>query len=721
MYKRNIKIKQHDTTDCGAACLASVCAYHGLQFPVARIRQYAYTDQKGTNVLGLIEAASKLGLSAKGVKAKLEALPMIPLPSIAHVVVGGHLQHFVVIYRVGKTKITYMDPADGRMHRVTMEDFQRMWTGVLVLMEPEETFRKGNQKTSMTKKFLALLAPHKCVMTQAIFGALIYSVLGLSTSVYVGKITDYVLVDGNINLLNLMGIVMLLILVLRTFIGAMKSILALKTGQRIDAALILGYYKHLLRLPQQFFDTMRVGEIISRVNDAVKIRHFINNVSLDLVVNLMMLLFSVCLMFVYSWELALITLASAPLFLLIFRGFNKQNKKYQRSIMESSADLESQLVESINNITTIKRFGIEEVADLKTEKRFVLLLKNTFRSIYASIMVQGGIQFISMAITIAVLWVGSMMVVDQELTPGTLMVFYSLIGYVISPIGSLISSNQTIQDALIAADRLFQIMDLEREEDDTQKIVLTPEMVGDISFEHVSFRYGTRREVFRDLNLKIEQGKKTVILGESGSGKTTLVSLLQHIYPIQSGRIRIGDYDIAQIDNKSLRRRVSTVPQQIELFAGTIIENIAVGDLHPDIKRISDLIDQLGLRPFVERLHDGLLTHIGEHGASLSGGEKQRIAIARALYKQPDILIFDEATSSLDSLSERYVKQALEALLKEGKTIIVIAHRLSTAKDADKIVVLDKGRLVETGNHRDLYNAGGKYYLFWNEQFEMFE
>ena len=721
MYKKNIKIKQHDITDCGAACLASICAHYGLQFPVARIRQYAFTDQKGTNVLGLIEAANKLGLSAKGVKARFEALKIVPKPTIAHVIVNQQLQHFIVIYKVEKEHIVYMDPADGRMHKVENYDFERMWTGVLVLMEPEETFKQGNQKTSMTKKFFSLLSPHKSVMIQAVFGALVYSLLGLSTSIYVGKITDYVLVDKNLNLLNLMSVAMLVILLLRTFIGAMKSILALKTGQRIDAALILGYYKHLLTLPQHFFDPMRVGEIISRVNDAVKIRNFINNVSLDLVVNIMILLFSVGLMFVYSWKLALITLASAPLFLLIFWSFNKLNKKYQRSIMESSADLESQLVESINSISTIKRFGIEEFANLKTETRFVHLLKNTFRSIYGSIMAQGGIQFVSTAITIAVLWVGSILVIDQELTPGTLMVFYSLIGYVISPIGALISSNQTIQDALIAADRLFQIMDLEREQDNDQKIALQPDMIGDISFENVSFRYGSRKEVFKELNLKIEQGKTTAVIGESGSGKTTLISLLQHIYPIQSGHIRIGDYDIAQIDNKSLRRRVGTVPQQIELFAGTIVENIAVGDLHPDMRRITDLIDQLGLRKFIERLPEGLNTFIGEHGASLSGGERQRIAIARALYKEPEILIFDEATSSLDTTAERYVKQTLEALAEQGKTVIIIAHRLTTVKDADHIVVLDKGQVVETGTHGELFKAGGIYSRLWNEVFDVLE
>ncbi|WP_300910369.1 peptidase domain-containing ABC transporter [uncultured Bacteroides sp.] len=721
MYQKGVKIKQHDITDCGAACLASVCAYYGLRFPVARIKQYAFTDQKGTNILGLIEAAGKLGLSAKGVKAQFEALQIVPKPAIAHVIVHERLQHFVVLYKAEKGRVTYMDPADGRMHKVTDDEFVNMWTGVLVLMEPEETFQKGNMKTSMTRKFFSLLAPHKSVMAQAVFGALIYSILGLSTSIYIGKITDYVLVDENVNLLNLMGVVMIIVLLLRTFIGAMKSILALRTGQRIDAALILGYYKHLLTLPQQFFDTMRVGEIISRVNDAVKIRNFINNVSLDLVVNLMILLFSVCLMFVYSWKLALITLASAPLFLLIFRGFNRLNKKYQRSIMESSADLEAQLVESINSITTIKRFGIETFANLKTESRFVLLLKNTFHSIYGAIMAQGGIQFVSTAITIAVLWVGSLLVIDRELTPGTLMVFYSLISYVVSPIGFLISSNQTIQDALIAADRLFQIMDLEREQDDNRKIVLKPDMIGDISFEDVFFRYGSRKEVFKGVNLKIEQGKTTAIIGESGSGKTTLVSLLQHIYPIQSGRIRIGDYDIEQIDNRSLRRRIGTVPQQIELFAGTVAENIAIGDLNPDMKRIVDLSEQLGLKQFVERLPNGYNTYIGEHGVSLSGGERQRIAIARALYKEPEILIFDEATSSLDTPSERYVKQTLKALARKGKTVIIIAHRLNMVKEADRVVVIDRGKVVENGTHQELFRFGGIYSRLWTEQFEILD
>jgi len=716
--KQGINIKQHDITDCGAACLSSIAANFGLKFPIARIRQYAFTDKKGTNVLGMIEAANKLGLEAKGVKGPFECLQNIPLPAVAHVIVKETLQHFVVIYKVTKDYVLVMDPGDGKLHKKSNEEFKKEWTGVLILIRPNETFEKGNLKKSTLRSFIDLLAPHKSVMTQALFGAVIYSILGLSTAIYVGKITDYVLVDQNINLLNLMGIIMLLIIILRAFIGAMKSILALKTGQRIDASLILGYYKHLLTLPQQFFDTMRVGEIISRVNDAVKIRIFINNVSLDLVVNFLILIFTLGLMLVYSWKLSVITLLSAPLFLLIYYLFNRLNKKYQRKIMESSADLEAHLVESLNSVSTIKRFGIEQFANLKTEMRFVHLIKNTYKSIYGAIMANGGIEFVSTGITIALLWAGSTFVINREMTPGTLMLFYSLIGYILGPVGKLISSNQTIQDAMIAADRLFQIMDLEREEEETKKINLERDMIGDIRFENVAFRYGSRKQVFESLTLVIQKGQTTAIVGESGSGKTTLVSLLQHLYPIQKGNINIGTYTISQVSNESLRRLVGSVPQQIELFAGTIIENIAIGSFDPDMKKIAELSEKLGIREFIENLPNSYLTPIGEHGVSLSGGERQRIAIARALYKDPEILIFDEATSSLDSISEKFVKQTLTDLAQQGKTIIIIAHRLSTVKNADSIVVLDDGKMMESGTHQELLEKQGIYYQLWKEQFD---
>lgn len=711
-----IKIKQFDITDCGAACIASVSAYYGLKFPLAQIRQYAYTNQKGTNILGMVDALDKLGFNAKGARAEFEALKIVPKPTIAHVIVKGVLQHFVVIYKVGNTKLKYMDPSDGKMHEVSHEDFQKMWTGVIILVEPNKNFEAADKTVSNIKRFWQLFSPHRGPLMQSLFGAVIVSILGLSSSVYVGKITDYVLIDGNTNLLNMMSIVMIIILFLKVFIGLTKNVIMVKTAQCIDIALILGYYKHLLTLPQQFFDTMRVGEITSRVSDAVKIRNFVNNVVVELTVNIMILVFTVILMLIYSWKLTLILVISIPFYVILFFVFNHFNRTYQRKIMERSADLQAQLVESLESIGTIKRFGIENFTNAKTENRFVAMLRSIFSATYSALFVNNGIQIVGQGMVIAILWIGSLQVIEQSITPGTLIMFYSLIGYVTSPISYIISSNSTIQEALIASDRLFQIMDLEREEKDNKEITLTTYMIGNICFDNITFRYGSGKFVFQNFSLTIQKGKTTAIVGESGSGKTTLISLLLDIYPIQNGKIKIGNYDIAMITNKSLREKISVVPQRVELFAGTVIENIALGETKPDMKRIVDVIKSLGLEQFIEGLPQGLNTRIGEHGTSLSGGECQRLAIARAVYRNPEIILFDEATSSLDTIAEKYVKQVTKQLASEGKTIVIIAHRLSTVCDAETIITIAHGKVAEIGTHEELISRGGVYSMLWNEQ-----
>ncbi len=710
-----ITIKQHDITDCGAACLASVSANYKLEIPIARIRQYAGTDKKGTNVLGMIEAAVKLGFEAKGVKGDFDSLSKIPLPAIAHVIIKETLHHFVVVYKVTDKFIEIMDPATGKMEQKPHEIFKQEWTGVLVLLLPDEEFKQGSEKVSVFKRFWFLLKPHKFVLIQALIGAILYTVLGLSTSIYIQKLTDHVLVGGNKNLLNLLSIVMILILVVQILIGVFKDIFIIKTGQQIDARLILGYYKHLLKLPQTFFDTMRVGEIISRINDAVKIRIFINTTSLTLMVNFFVVLFSFALMFTYYWKMAIIMLAIIPLYIVLYWITNKLNKRTERKVMEKAADLESQLVESLNAVGTIKRFGIEDFANIKTETRFIGLLKIGYSSALNSIFSATTSGMLSRLFTIILLWVGSYYVIDQEITPGELMSFYAIIGYFTGPIASLIDANKTIQNAMIAADRLFEIMDLQREEGEN-KIVLTPEKIGDIQFKNVHFRYGTRVEVFKDFDLTLEKSKITAIVGESGSGKSTLISLLQNLYPLQSGTISLGDIDLQYIENASLRQLVSVVPQKIDLFAGNVIENIAVGEFQPDMERVLLICKSIGILEFIETLPAGFNTYLGENGASLSGGQKQRIAIARALYKQPEILVLDEATSSLDTSSENFIQKSIQNLRNDNKTIIIIAHRLSTVVQADTIVVLDKGKVLEQGSHKELYEKQGVYWGLWQQQ-----
>ncbi|WP_370527254.1 peptidase domain-containing ABC transporter [Elizabethkingia sp. M8] len=671
--KKDIQIKQHDIKDCGAACLASVAAHYGLKMPIAKIRQICHTDTRGTNVLGMVQGLEKMGFNAKGVKGGADALPEIPLPAIAHIIVQGQLHHYVVIYSVKKDKITVMDPAYGKMQEYTLQEFSEIWTGVLILLEPNEYFEQKDEKTSLYKRFWNLVQPHKSILLQALLGAVVYTILGLSTSIYIEKITDYVLIDGNKRLLNLLSVGMIVILLFQIFISVMKSVLVLQTGQKMDKHLILGYYKHLLKLPQRFFDTMKVGEIISRVNDAVKIRTFINDVAIQIFVNIFIIIFSFALMFTYYWKLALITALVIPFYFLVYWITNKLNKKVERKLMEESAELESHLVESITSVRTIKQFGVETFANNKTDNAFTKLLKTIYTSVLNALFSSNSSEFLSRIFTIVLLWAGSGYVIDRVITPGELLSFYALIGYFTSPVSQLIGMNKTVQNALIAADRLFEIMDLEREET-TDKLELSPEHIGDIQFKEVSFSYGSRADVFAGFNCTIEKGKTTAIVGESGSGKTTLASLLQNLYPLKGGKILMGDYDINYISNYSLRSLISVVPQQIDLFSGNVIENIALGEDFPDVQRILDITKKLGILTFVEKLPNGFQTYLGENGALLSGGQKQRIAIARALYKNPEILILDEATSSLDTESELVIQNTLSEFRSQGKTMVVIAQ-----------------------------------------------
>lgn len=714
--KKHTQIKQHDIRDCGAACLASVGAHYGLQLPIAKIRQYCHTDTRGTNVLGLIQGLNSMGFNAKGVRGDLEALPKIPLPAIAHVILKEQLQHYVVVYKVDKNSVLVMDPGPGKMEKYTLEEFKNIWTGVLILLEPNEYFEQRNEKVGNIARFWKLIQPHRTIALQALVGAVIYTVLGLSTSIYIEKITDYVLIDGNLRLLNLLSIIMIVLLIFQIFIGAMKSVMVLQTGQRIDKYLILGYYKHLLTLPQRFFDTMKVGEIISRVNDAVKIRAFINDVSIQIFVNIFIVIFSFVLMFSYYWKLALIIALVIPFYIFVYWLSNRLNKKVERRMMEEGAELESHLVESLNAVRTIKQFGVETFANNKTDNRFSALLKTIYKSVLNGLFSDNSSEFLSRIFTVILLWVGSTYVIDRVITPGELLSFYALVGYFTGPISQLIGMNKTIQNALIASDRLFEIMDLEREEL-TDKIDLKREHIGDISFNEVSFSYGTRAEVFTDFNCSFEKGKTTAIVGESGSGKTTIASLIQNIYPLKKGKIQIGEYDINYVSHFSLRNLISVVPQQIDLFSGDVIDNIALGEEFLELQRIIDITKELGILSFVEKLPNGFQTYLGENGALLSGGQKQRIAIARALYRNPEILILDEATSSLDTDSELAIQGALDIFRKQGKTLIVIAHRLSTIAHADKIMVLKDGQVVEEGNHDNLLAREESIYKsMWQKQ-----
>jgi ATP-binding cassette subfamily B protein len=701
--RKHIRIKQHDISDCGAACLASVSAYYGLEIPIARIRQYSGTDAKGTNLSGMLDASEKLGLMAKAVRLKKETLDQAPLPLIAHLKIKEGWFHFVVVYRSGKNSVQLMNPASGNIERWSRIKFDEIWTGILLLIAPSENFKTGNEKESIWFRFIKLIKPHRTLLIQAGIGAVFYSILGLATSVYVEKLIDYVIPSGNVRLLNLMSMGLLLFLIFRIIIGFLKSVFMLHTGRKIDALLILGYYRHLLRLPQRFFDTMRTGEIISRVNDAVKIRAFINNAAVDIIVNLLIIIFTFSLMFVYSGEMALRMALIIPFYLIIYLIYNKLNKKFLRLTMEQSAEVESQLVESMNAMASVRRFNNGWKENLKFEFRFVPLLKTSFTANKNSVYAGSLNEFLSGFFLLILLWSGTFQVFRQHLTPGELMSFYALFGYMLGPLNSLIQSNRYIQDALIAADRLFQILDLEQENDHEDMADISPEEINRITFEKASFRYGSGKNLFTEIDMRFEMKSINGISGDSGSGKSTLLSLLQGIYPLTSGRIIFGNYELDYIRKSTLSRLIASVPQKTDIFTGTVAENIAVCDQQPDMTRVIQVCHETGIMEMIENLPGGLMTLLGDNGVKLSGGELQKVAIARAVYRDPEIYLFDEPSAAMDADSEERLKNTIIGLKEKGKTVILVSHRNSTLEICDTVHYLKNGKVFMTiGEYEDV-------------------
>ncbi|HEY0967185.1 MAG TPA: peptidase domain-containing ABC transporter [Opitutaceae bacterium] len=680
--------KQRDATDCGACCLAFIAKHYGRRLSVAQIRQWSGTGPQGTTALGLIESAGRIGLTAKGVKGEADALSSIPLPAIAHCLIDGRHLHFVVLTRWSERRIEIMDPAFGQVERWSREQFIAAWSGVMILLAPSDAVIATETVRSPWLKFVHLLLPHRGLVIQAIAGALVATALGVAMSIYVEQIVDRVVPHADRRLLNLLGLGMGAVLLFKLILNWLQGLISITLAQRIDAALMLAYFRHLLRLPQPFFDTMRVGEITSRVSDAARIRHFLNSTLLSLLLNPLILGFALTFMVFTSWKLALISLALLPLNAAIYWLVDLGNRRCQRNLMERGAEFAAHLVESLNAQPLIRRFLLETHIVLQAETKLVRLLRAVRRS---ALLGQGSnilTTLITQAYLIWMLWMGAGLVIDAELTPGQLMSCYTLATYLSEPFAALIGLNTSVRESLVAADRLFEIMDLEREKDEGT-IEFGSRHVDDLHFERITFKHPGRLATIRDFTLTIPKGKITALAGEPGCGKSTLLSLIQRLYLIDEGRILIGAHDLRYFRLDSLRRHLAVMPQQVHFFPGTILANIAVGVSEPDSERVLTLCRELGALEFIEKLPQGILTHLTENGANLSGGQRQRLALVRALYLDAPILLLDEPSSALDAASERRLIALLQRQRDEaGKTIVIAAHSKSIAAAADLVVEL---------------------------------
>lgn len=710
-------ILQNDETDCGSACLAAIFRKYGLKVTIAKIRDIAGTDRQGTNAHGLVKVIEHFGFQQKVVEADKSVLTnKLPLPAIAHVIIDDSLLHYVVITKVKGDTVVVSDPAKGIV-KYKKDDFFKIWTNILILIAPTEESQKGNKKQSTLLSFFCLLISQKWLLLRIFILSMILTSIGIITSFYYQILMDNIVPSSSLEMLNYVSIITLCLFLVQIGLNFLRGVLIVKMEQNIDIPIMLGYYNHALILPMKFYSMRDTGEIISRFSDASSIRDIVSEASLTIMMDTIMAVVGAVVLFNSNRLLFLISVVMLFLYGIIVFVYNKPIKKINRKIMEMNSKVTSQFIETVNGIETIKAFNKEENEKEKTDKMYRKFLKKVFNGGVLSLSQQTITMFVAIVGELVILWVGAMYVIKGELTIGELITFNALLGYFIEPIKNLINLQPQIQTAIVAADRLGEILDIspEYEKNDMRTTYNSEIKFDNLIISHLNFRYGTRDLVLKDINLKIKHGEKIAFVGESGSGKTTLAKLLIRLYEQEKGSIKLDSIDIREFSIKQIRDNISYISQNTFLFSGTIKENLLFGNSHANNDDISRVCKICELEEYINSLPLKYNTRIEENGKNLSGGQKQRLAIARALLKNPKILIMDEATSNLDYITEKTIENTINKFSK-NMTTIIIAHRLSTIKDCDKIFVFKDGQIVETGNHRDLLKQRGYYYQLWNGQ-----
>lgn len=715
--KKYYCIKQHDYKDCGCACLATICKSYGLKYPISKIREVAGTDKEGTSALGVIKAAEKLGFSAKGIKANKpeDIFGEIPLPAIAHVVIDNTMLHYVVIHKISEKEIIIADPAKGIVKYKPIEFFN-IWTGILIIITPTSDFKKGNEVKGVFTRFFELLKPQKGLLIHIFLASILITVFGIIGSFYFKFLLDDIVPNNLKQSLTIFSIGFIVLAIFKIIMEAFRTQLLIHLGQKLDIPLMLGYYEHVINLPMSFFGTREIGEVISRFNDASNIRQAISGVALTMMIDVFMVLIGGGILYSQSPSLFGLTIIPLVIYGIIVYSFKSSIEKVNRETMEKNSKLTSYLIESLNGIETIKAFNSEREVNLETEKRFIKFIKAIFKNERINNIQVTFKRLVESIFAIIVLWIGSTQVLSGSISFGELLTFNALLAYFLDPIENIINLQPTVQTALVAAERLSEILDLELEKSEQEDKKIKPKSLkGNIEFKNIDFRYGTRNLILKNINMTIKKGERIALVGESGSGKTTLAKLLLNFYKCENGEILVNNYNLLDINVESLRDKIAYISQETFLFNGTILENLILGNPYLTYEEVIDACEKAQIHDFINSLPLRYNTLVEENGSNFSGGQKQRLSIARAILRKPEILIMDEATSNLDSITEKAIERTIHDF-SEGMTTIIIAHRLSTIMRCDNIYILEKGEIKEKGNHKDLLDNKGRYYKLWKEQ-----
>ncbi|MDR1800609.1 MAG: peptidase domain-containing ABC transporter [Lachnospiraceae bacterium] len=712
---KRIFVKQHDATDCAAACLAMICLYYKKDTTITKLRDMMGTDLKGTNLIGLSKCADILGFESKAVRVdKKGFLSSFTLPCIANMITKEGLTHFVVVYKKTENYVVIGDPAKEFL-RITLNEFMRGFAGVLLILKPNNSFsREKNKDKVLYLRFIKLLLPHKKLFVFSIIASLILTVLGIVSSLFNKILMDEILPYKLRNTLLLVVLVFVIVSVVQLAVSFIRQWMLIFLSQKIDIPLLLGYFEHIYRLPIKFFATRKTGDIMTRFSDAFTIKDVFTNIALTVIMDISMAIITGVILFRMNGGLfAIIAVLTIISILLVFI-FKQPYKELNQEQMQQNSILNSQIIEGLRAVETIKGNANEDTEIENIEREYVKTLRLSYREGMLSNIQSSIAGFVQTCGGIIMMFFGITQVIDGTLTLGSLMSFSTLAGFFTDPVSRLVGLQLQLQEAGISMKRMTEILDYQREQEG-KNLSEIMDFSGNIEFDNVTFRYGNRKAALKNVSFSIKNGEKVAVIGSSGSGKSTLAKLILKYYEPEEGEIIVNGENIKEFSNESVRRAVSYVPQNIELFSKSIYDNIRVTKLNSLEADVIEAAKKADAHDFIRKLPLQYNTYLEEAGAGLSGGEKQRIAIARAFLKNSAFYIFDESTSNLDFGTENIIFNAIFNKMK-NKTMLIIAHRLSTIRNCDKIIVLEKGEIIEQGNHSELMGLQGKYFELWNMQ-----
>jgi len=726
-----VKYIQHDSMDCGPTCLRMVAKFYGKNYSLQNLRDRCHITREGVSLLGISDAAESIGFRTTGVKVTWrQMVEEMPLPCIVH----WNQRHFVVVYDVvkkhGVYKVMVADPASGLLE-YTEEDFRGLWLeserkteGIALILEPTPKFYEEEGDDERRHYgfgyVLKYLRPYRTYIIQILLAMLTASVISLLMPFITQSVVDKGIGTGSLSL-----IVVLLIAQLTLTLGGLannliRSWLMLHTTSRVSISLISDFLCKLMRLPIAFFDSKMVGDIMQRIGDYNRIQTFLTGSLLSMVIAVVSFVVYGLIMAGYNATIFIVFLIGASLYVLWVLLFMKRRRKLDYMRFQQASANQSNIVQLIGGMQEIKLNNCEKQKRWEWEAIQARLFKVGVKSLTLGQVQEIGSTFIDQTKNILMSFIAAKSVIDGGMTLGMMMALQYIMGQINAPISQFISFVQSAQDASISLDRLGEIHEMKDEEPAEEERIKDIPSDADIVFRDVVFQYDGPHSprVLDEVSLTIPSGKVTAIVGASGSGKTTMLKMMLGFYPPVSGEVLLGNVSLKNYSESHWRARCGTVMQEGYIFSDTIAANIAVSEEYPDMERVRWAVGVSNIKYWIEGLPLGYGTKIGADGHGLSSGQKQRILIARAAYKDSRYLFFDEATNSLDANNERTIMENLERLFSE-KTVVVVAHRLSTVKNADNIIVLDKGRIAEQGTHSQLTALRGKYYELVKNQLEL--